>query len=202
MRHHIVNNDLDKGDLLIHCGDITGRGDVSEVKDFLKWFSSQQYTHKVFIAGNHDLPFQHNPDELRKIVDEYNVHYLEDSSVIIEGLHIYGSPWQPKFNHWAFNLERGSVELKEKWSMIPDDTDILITHGPPQNILDYSLFGRENTGCSQLRYKVEEINPMIHCFGHIHEGYGIHPTQNTMFVNSSMLDQDYKYTHKPVELIH
>jgi Icc-related predicted phosphoesterase len=98
-----------------------------------------------------------------------NAIYLEDSYVTIENIKIYGSPWQPRFGkNWGFNLERGE-ELKEKWEKIPDDIDILITHGPPESILDKTDQGL-SVGCDQLfEFVMEKIKPKIHIFGHIHE---------------------------------
>jgi hypothetical protein len=98
---------------------------------FCRWFNSlDQYKHKIFIAGNHDWGFQTHPEDVSDILKWYpNITYLQDSSVEIEGIKIYGSPWQPEFFQWAFNLQRGP-EIQEKWDMIPLDTDILITHGP------------------------------------------------------------------------
>jgi len=90
--------------------------------------------------------------------------------VIIEGVKFYGSPWQPRFFDWAFNLDRGE-EIKKKWDLIPMDTDVLITHGPPYGILDLTHEG-EKVGCEELMKAVLRVQPKIHIFGHIHEAYG------------------------------
>jgi hypothetical protein len=113
---------------------------------------------------------------------------------------IYGTPWQPEFFNWAFNLPRGE-KLKEKWDMIPVDTDILITHGPPFGKLDYVRYGNENVGCEELMKRVEEIKPKIHVFGHIHEGYGYVFDGNTHYINASVLNDRYEYRNKPVNVI-
>ncbi len=63
-----------------------------------------------------------------------NVTYLEDSETSIKGVSIYGSPWQPEFCDWAFNLPRKSEALREKWAKIPDKSDIVITHGPVSHL--------------------------------------------------------------------
>ena len=123
------------GDILIHAGDATIRGTQTEVEDFLAWFSSLPHQHKVFVAGNHDWLFETDNRFARLLTANYKIKYLEDSFTDIEGLKIYGSPWQPRFFDWAFNLNRGG-ELAEKWKLIPADIDILITHGPPNGILD------------------------------------------------------------------
>src|SRR5690606_11518487 len=132
---------------------------------------------KIFVAGNHDWLFEKDDDRARGLLDP-GISYLQDSSTEIDGLKIYGSPWQPRFFDWAFNLNRGR-EMAEKWAMIPDEIDILITHGRPHGILD--LVPRqgwnENTGCEELRKRVEQLSHLgrlkLHVFGHIHCGYGV-----------------------------
>ncbi len=127
---------------------------VPEIEEFNQWFSSLPHKHKIFVAGNHDWLFETNNSYARSLLNK-NIIYLQDSSIEIEGLKIYGSPWQPRFFDWAFNLMRGA-ELAEKWKMIPDDTDIFITHGPPNGILDAvpREYFVENTGCEELIKKV------------------------------------------------
>jgi hypothetical protein len=129
--------------------------------------------------------------------------YLQDSSAVIDGLKIYGSPWQPRFFDWAFNLDRGA-EMAEKWRMIPTDIDILITHGPPNGILDAvpRVWGTEFTGCEELRKRVATIASIgqlkLHVFGHIHCGYGNVEKFGVQFVNASTCDEDYDPTQPPI----
>ena len=187
------------GDILIHAGDATIRGTEHEVEDFLAWFSSLPHKYKIFVAGNHDWLFETNNRYARLLTANFNIKYLQDSSTIIEGLKIYGSPWQPRFYDWAFNLTRGA-EIAEKWKLIPDETDILITHGPPHGILDEvpRKFFVENTGCEELRKKVEEIRPKLHVFGHIHCGYGQTEKFGVKFINASNCDESYEPTQPPI----
>lgn len=187
------------GDVLIHAGDATIRGTEHEVEEFLAWFSSLPHKYKIFVAGNHDWLYETNNRYARLLTASFNIKYLQDSSTIIEGLKIYGSPWQPRFYDWAFNLNRGA-ELAEKWKLIPDDTDILITHGPPHGILDEvpRKFFVENTGCEELRKKVEEIRPKLHIFGHIHCGYGQTEKFGVKYVNASNCDESYEPTQSPI----
>jgi len=133
--HSHYDNLLDSGDVLIHAGDVSNIGKSTEIYDFLNWFSDVDYTHKVFIAGNHDWGFE-VMTEIPEIFRDKNVHYLFDSMVEIDGLKIYGSPWQPEFFDWAFNLPRMGKELEETWDRIPENLDVLVTHGPPWGILD------------------------------------------------------------------
>ena len=192
--HHLMTNDLLGGPMIIHSGDVSGRGKYNEVNDFLQWFASLPYMHKIFIAGNHDFIFE---KENALIIPE-GVTYLQDEAVIIEGIKIYGSPWQPWFYDWAFNLPRKGPGLYSKWESIPDDVDILVTHTPPYGILDLTYRDKTPVGCEALREKLEEISPKIHVFGHIHEAYGQTQIGETLFINASLLNLHYDYVNKPV----
>lgn len=178
--------DVPEGDILLHAGDLTNRGLLPEVSEFNRWIGTLPHRHKVVIAGNHDLPFERWPDVSRGLLT--NCHYLQDEEIEIEGLRIYGSPWQPEFFNWAFNLKRGR-RLAEKWAKIPEGIDILMTHGPPHGILDRTEEGQW-VGCKDLRVRVEFIKPAFHLFGHIHEAYGaLGPGVDggsTTFVNASI----------------
>ena len=140
---------LEPADMIIHAGDISSMGSLREIENFCNWFDRlDQYDHKIFIAGNHDWGFQERPTEAMEIVNSYKtIKYLKDSSIVCDGVKIYGSPWQPEFFNWAFNLKRGA-KLQEKWDLIPLDTDILITHGPAYGryeIQDYSRRRRSDS---------------------------------------------------------
>ena len=124
---------MPEGDVLIHSGDMTRIGHSNEIKDFNRWMGEQDYAHKLCIAGNHDMLFEDHPSVARSLIT--NCTYLQDSSVTIDGVKFYGAPWQPEFFSWAFNVPRGP-EIAAKWYQIPDDTNVLITHGPPYGILD------------------------------------------------------------------
>jgi Icc-related predicted phosphoesterase len=193
--------DLPGGDLLIHAGDIMNSGrDKEDIHEFCEWFESQDYKHKIFVAGNHDRMFENHPLESNTIVNNYNVTYLQDDEDIIDDVKIYGSPWQPEFMGWAFNLPRRGDELKEKWDAIPKDTDILITHGPPQDHLDVSgpPYNEPHLGCELLRVKVDDQPPKIHVFGHIHGGYGYKFHNGTHFINASVLNERYYQVNDPL----
>ena len=202
---HTMHEDLvlPKGDILIHAGDFTGRGKPYEVEDFFGWLERQakEFKHIVFIAGNHDMSFEYKHPWVVNMLKALpsNVHYLEDSNVIIDGIKFYGSPWQPEFFNWAFNLPRGR-KLEEKWEMIPHDTDVLITHGPPMNILDYTARDMWNVGCLHLYDRVIQVKPKLHVFGHIHEGYGIKEHEGITFVNASSATLRYEIKNKPIEI--
>jgi len=205
-KHHQLTNDLIGGDLIIHAGDISSMGTIEEIADFCNWYESlNQYDNSVFIAGNHDWGFQDNKVQISSLVDSYEwITYLEDSKLTFvnkeatEMCSIWGTPWQPEFHNWAFNLPRNGWELQEKWMRIPSDIDILVTHGPPFGILDVSSYGNVNAGCELLLEAVKVKKPKIHIFGHIHSGFGYQYVDGTHYINASMLDERYKYSRKPL----
>lgn len=189
---------LSKGDIIIHAGDVSRSGRPEQIQDFLDWFANLKFRHKIFIAGNHDFFFEKaHADVIDKMILE-GIIYLNDSSVEIEGIKIWGSPITPWFNDWAFNRDRGS-EIKKHWDLIPDSTDILITHGPPFGILDETVYGKR-TGCEELLLRVYQIKPKYHIFGHIHEDYGSFTKGETTFVNASVLDDWYEMRNEAVEI--
>jgi Icc-related predicted phosphoesterase len=114
----------------------------------------------------------------------------------VEDILFYGSPWQPYFGDWAFNLRRGP-EIRAKWDAIPEGTDILITHGPPLGHGDRTVYGKE-VGCADLMAAIDRIRPKYHVFGHIHEAYGISAGASTTFVNASNCGLYYSELHPPV----
>ena len=175
-RHEQVS--LPEGDVLVCAGDITHNGWEREVAGFNEWLGGLGFHDIVVIAGNHDVAFERSP-ETRKLLT--NCHYLQDEGVEIGGFKFWGSPWQPVFGNWAFNLRHGKP-LADKWALIPEDTDVLVTHGPPFGILDLPGFGN-NAGCQELLERVRKIAPQLHVFGHIHESAGTFEEGNTLFVN-------------------
>lgn len=219
--HNRMRYQLPKGDLLIHAGDISNRGGELDVTNFVNWFQSiEGYDTKIFISGNHDHCFEQinlphhkrDYDWLRHLIFEENlsqsdVTYLEDNFITIESpefskpIKIYGTPWQPEFYNWAFNLPRMGEELLEKWNQIPEDTDILITHGPPNGYGDLVNNWRQpnvNVGCELLMNRIGLLNPILNVFGHIHEGYGVYTNDKTTFVNASICTAGYEPTNKPI----
>ena len=186
MRHDKI--EVPDGDVLVHAGDFTRRGAMGDVTRFNEWLGTLPHRHKVVIAGNHDWCFQLFPDRARSELT--NAIYLEDEATEIEGVRFYGSPWQPWFLDWAFNLQRGA-ELAAKWALIPAGTQVLITHGPPLGFGDRTV-GGEDVGCADLLDRIEAIRPRVHISGHIHEGSGVVEGTHTLFVNASVLDAGYE----------
>ena len=139
---------------------------------------------------------------IAKIIDTYkekNIFYLQDSNFEFEGVNFYGSPYSPSFfkEHWVFNADRGE-EIRQIWGKIPINTDILITHTPPFNILDYvpnkNENENENVGCKDLSeiIKSKLKNLKLHCFGHIHGNYGVIHKNGILYSNGAILDNNYK----------
>jgi Icc-related predicted phosphoesterase len=184
-------------DLLIHAGDLTRRGTLRELARASRWLHSQPAERVVLIAGNHDRCLERSPVRSREILSQLDI-YLEDEAFEWQGLKIYGSPWQPKFFNWAFNLPRGEP-LREKWQMIPEDTDILVTHTPPYGVLDKTRFG-QHVGCEELARRVAELDLKLHVFGHIHEDYGVRMRGSLMSLNASTCNLRYDPVQPPVEL--
>ncbi len=217
-KHNQITQDLKGGDLLIHSGDISSMGYHYELTAFYEWFDSiPNYTTKVFIAGNHDWGFldAHRyilykeakmPQRTQELIDSYpNIHYLQDQAlqVAIENeltINLYGSPWQPAFNNWAFNSPRNGDQLKEIWDNIPNNTDILITHGPAYGYLDQVLGRSENLGCELLAERIKTLKPKIHVCGHIHSGHGYTYDKDTHFINASVLNESYNYANRPLTI--
>ncbi len=188
--HNLHNQmTLPDGDVLVHAGDFCDKGTIAEIRDFAAWLARQPHKHKIVVAGNHDFPFEQTPETAEALFE--SVTYLRDQSVVIDGIKFYGSPWQPRFFDWAFNLDRGEP-LREKWRLIPDDTDVLVTHGPMHGTGDVTSRGMA-VGCEDLRDEIEtRIKPRCHIYGHIHESRGIYQVGEMVSINACSLDLSYK----------
>ncbi len=171
---------IPEGDVLIHAGDVTDRGDLKELTRFRDWFSKLKFEHKIIVAGNHDSCLVDIVGELKLI----HFIYLKDTMVEINGIKFYGTPYQKYFCNMAFN--KTDAELKTIYSRIPEDIDILITHNPPLGILD-TVYDGEKVGCPVLLETVNRVKPKFHVFGHIHEAHGYLETPETTFINASHL---------------
>jgi len=202
--HGNIDLNLPPGDVLVISGDIcpaTNHGKTFQAKwlrrMFNPWLQTLDFKDIVVIAGNHDFVFEGAPEK----VPDLHCHYLQESSVIIDGYKFYGYPHQPEFFNWAFN--RTQDELKVITERIPDDTNVLVTHGPPYGILDTITEGRfkgrnedPHLGCPQLAKRVKELpNLMLTVFGHIHSGNGILDEDGKIFVNAAILNEQYKVTY-------
>eukprot|EP00931_Biecheleriopsis_adriatica_P106226 TRINITY_DN80712_c0_g1_i1.p1 TRINITY_DN80712_c0_g1~~TRINITY_DN80712_c0_g1_i1.p1 ORF type:complete len:218 (+),score=33.47 TRINITY_DN80712_c0_g1_i1:31-684(+) len=175
--------DVPDGDILVHCGDLTNRGSAPELTAVNTWLGKLPHQHKIVVCGNMDKRLESQPSREARARWLSSAVYLEDETLEVEGLRFYGSPFTPKFCG-AFQLD-GAAEAAEKWASVPDDLDILITHGPPHGILD--CVGRgQHAGCPELMKRVRSARPRFHLFGHIHEEGGRKVVENdTTFVNAA-----------------
>lgn len=206
---------LPPGDVLIHCGDFSACGRHKEVLKFLTWFRKQPHKEKIYIAGNHDLSYEREPEFKNEILKEFGeIHYLENSGITLnnpktdEPVEFWGSPWQPEFGNWAFNYKREGEFCKKLWDSVPSTTDILITHSPMKDILDKCERSWEdaknpiNAGCKILRNKIETDlrNLKFHLCGHIHEARGCnsHTLAPTICINASICNLKYQPINKPI----
>lgn len=196
-QHSRIN--FSSGDILIFCGDLTTKGALSEVSEFSEFIKNLNYRFKIVIAGNHDFCFEdQRKNEAEKILTSNGIIYLNDSGIEIEGIKFWGSPIQPWYHDWAFNRPRG-IEINKHWNLIPDNTNVLITHGPPYGILDLCKSG-ERVGCHDLLECIKRIKPEINAFGHIHESYGTIDIDGVKYVNASSLNKSYTETNSPIDL--
>jgi Icc-related predicted phosphoesterase len=201
---------LPSGDILIHAGDFTFKGRKKEIIDFNKFLAKQDFKHKIVIAGNHELTFDSenydslmnlfgldaevSPKEAKALLT--NCTYLENSGTEVLGYKFWGSPMTPEFFDWAFMKQRGD-EIDQYWAMIPEDTDILITHGPPMGILDKVVAG-DNVGCERLLdHVMKRVKPLYHIYGHIHESNGrqsleVEGGRVVNFINAATCNYAYK----------
>jgi Icc-related predicted phosphoesterase len=186
--------------ILVHAGDISYRGRVWEVEEFIEWYAGLPFKNKIMIAGNHDFLFEHDPEKSKEILDRLGseITYLNDSGAELEGLKFWGSPVTPWFHNWAFN--RIGDEINEHWDLIPNDINVLITHGPPYLTLDATKSGLR-VGCPRLSKKIKDLTDLkVHVFGHIHEASGIVEKNGVTYINASILDLYYEVRNSPVIL--
>jgi Icc-related predicted phosphoesterase len=196
--------DLEGGDLLIIAGDLTTNDSPPAWRNYFNWLTPLKYKKKIYIAGNHDgfltQSISTKKAESLGIADSQEpAEYVCDNLTEFEGLKIYGSPWTPMFYDWYFMLPRGKA-IAQKWDLIPEGLDILITHGPPFGILDTPRRNSQKCGCEELLKAVKNKKPRYHIFGHIHGGYGKVEIDGTTFINCAHMDEDYEPVNKAVRI--
>lgn len=201
--HRHMHHEVPDGDVLIHAGDICNSGMlIEEVDDFNAWLGELPHKHKIVIAGNHDHVAELTPKTFERTLG--NAIYLRDAAWTIDGVKFYGSPWSPWFWDWAFNFPREELTTGETaratWREIPDDTQVLITHGPMREVRDaVNTSLGEHIGCPFLRERIEALPSLkLHVFGHIHEAYGLTHGAGVTFINASICDDAYRPCNKPI----
>lgn len=191
---------LPEGDILVHAGDVTAHGTENDLIAFLDWFGGRDFRHRLFVAGNHDTFPERSPVRAARWAREAGVIWLNDSGCELDGLSFWGSPITPRFQDWAFMRNPGA-DIEAHWALIPEQVDVLVTHGPPHGILDQverpgGLL--ENTGCPSLLATLQRVRPAVHLFGHIHEGHGLVERAGTSYYNVSTMNRGYRIANAPV----
>ncbi len=176
--------ELPPGDILIHAGDFTFWGKQrSELRDFDDWLGELPHPFKVVVPGNHEFVLEDS-----RLRDEItNAELLIDQGIEIAGMKIWGSPVTPLYGG-AFGMSRPE-DRKRHWAQVPDGIDILITHGPPLDILDAAPGTQGHQGDPELLDAVQRIRPRVHAFGHIHGAYGFTVIEHTKFINAALFGE-------------
>lgn len=188
---------LNGGDLLIHAGDAECM-DKKSTDEFIAWCAqaARDYNYgMLFIPGNHDQYIADNEEEIRQRIMETNIKLLINEGIEIAGLKIFGSPYSELYGDTWTSFAKSKQELKGIWNLIPEGTDILITHSPPCEVLDGGV------GSESLLKRVELVKPKVHIFGHIHHEYGVELNSQTAFINASSIGTIQTGLLYPIEII-
>lgn len=187
------------GDVFIQAGDID-LYNFSDAIKYNKWLGRLPHKHKLIVGGNHDQWLAESPMSLKRDILS-NATYLENSGITIDKIKFWGSPISPTFNDWFFMADRGE-SISRYWDMIPEDTDVIITHGPPKKILDAAPRGAwfDYVGCEDLLAKIKKVRPVYHIFGHIHFSAGAETKGATKYCNVSVMNEMYQVVNPPTEL--
>lgn len=175
-RHKDMQLDLSNVDVLVHTGDATNYRqhwmNEFEFYDFVGWYSSLPIKDKIYVAGNHDSYIYHNKRLAEKALFDAGIIYLNKEDVVIDGVKFYGDPISPTFGDWCFMADRS--KLHKHWGMIPNDTNVLLTHTPAKGKLDLSIDLNHDLGmrgCNALNKKIKQLEHLkVHCYGHLHDG--------------------------------
>jgi len=202
--YHSRIEEIPECDLFVCAGDITWRGEVSIIASFADWTKTLPAKRKVAVFGNHEVGLEDpncmNRKWALKILTDAGIDYLQDSGIEIDGFKIWGSPYTPVFYSWQFMADRGE-DIGRHWAQIPDDTNILITHGPPNGILDsVEEVSRGPQGCEMLAGRIKHLpNLKLSVFGHLHrEGSRTLVKDGITFVNAAICTDNYAPINKPV----
>ncbi|EFY89054.1 ser/Thr protein phosphatase family protein [Metarhizium acridum CQMa 102] len=180
---------LPPADLVLHCGDLTKRSSIPEYETTFSMLRSLNAPLKLVIAGNHDLlldpTYDSDPEveqESRAVQDIVQDAQRDGVLYLTEGtyefalengalIRVYASQYTPTYGGWAFQYP------DHHDFALPPGIDVAMTHGPPYGVLDEAGISKRlgqphHAGCEYLFKAVANARPRIHCFGHIHEGWG------------------------------
>ncbi len=185
------------GDVFVHCGDHSVFvGTQKETLAFLRWVQRLPHKHKIIIPGNHDLWCP--TVNMREVAEPYGIHCLVDEAVEVDGVKFYGSPYVPKYGDWAFMYPH----TEPHYANLPENIDVLITHGPPYGHNDYVPHRKMHVGGIDLLNEVVRVQPVYHVFGHIHEGREMGRTLSsatpTKFINAACWNHHNGATYSAV----
>lgn len=208
--HGRLDFKVPQGDVLVIAGDIcAGRGRIDELAKFGSWISKLPHKHKIYVPGNHDVIVEKDRSLVKTLMP--GVTYLEDDYCYVPhqveklianaGVKFWGSPVSPTFGHgWAWNRDRGEA-IRRHWNLIPNDTDVLITHTPPYGTLDDVSFSGEHVGCWDLQAAIARVKPKLCLYGHIHRGKdSVRQVKigDTIYANIGLCDDSYGRVHDPM----
>jgi predicted phosphodiesterase len=195
------------GDILVHCGDFSWRGELDILQDLCNFVKDLPHK-KIFIEGNHETghQFGYKREPALKMMRDAGIIYLQDSGVEIDGVYFYGSPFTPDFFGWEYMLQRGKP-LANKWALIPERTNVIVSHGMPYQLLDDVPRGNgdiNHPGCVDLRNRIDELSKLgnlkLVCGGHLHRDNNEQPIEykGVKIANASICNNAYKPTNKPI----
>lgn len=211
---------IPEGDILIHCGDLTMSGSVPEIAKAANWLKGVKvghgFKHVILIPGNHDWLAEKHPEMMYHLFSEADCTYLQHEQIVLSGIKFFGSGYTPRFFDWALNVDRGEA-LARLWTAIPDDVEILITHGPPKGRLDsvretdsggYGEYMEssmrwitKHVGCDDLASRIKDLKKLkIHSFGHIHRPGVEVGADGIVYINASTCNEQYVAVHKPITI--
>jgi len=205
--HDRLYHPIPMGDVLVHAGDFSRTGTLEQIEQFAKWFAAQPHEHKLVICGNHEAEFSGNTRYYKYHLEKYdgNVQFIHNELVTIDGLNFYGESYSPIAGSWGWGYEPGP-EARDIWDQLPEETDVLITHGPPSMYGDVGPDYKNkyvsrlvHYGCPELTTRLSETKTKWIVCGHIHYSYGVYkmPWGSTV-VNAAICNESYEPGHRPL----
>ncbi len=198
--------DIPPGDVLVHAGDLSKIGEIDDLEHEYAILDRLPHEHIIVTPGNHDYGFQIEPQLAQRFAEAFpRVRTLIGEPTTVAGVNLWADPWTPWFQDWAYNFPRGEggdAEAARHYAEIPDDTQLLITHGPPHGTLD-RLPDTDHIGSIPLRDRVGTLPQLrAHVFGHIHNAHGIYRDidRDLLYVNAAICDLRYRPTQTPIVL--
>ncbi|ORZ03194.1 Metallo-dependent phosphatase-like protein [Syncephalastrum racemosum] len=198
--------DIPDGDVFIHAGDLTRRGNIQEFRDTLAWIRKLTHPIKIVTGGNHDIildeyfGYVEQKQTVLAMMEQAGIVYLEHEEYRLPdelgGLRLFVSPYAPIHLGGAFMPQ----DLSPIWKTIPEGLDVLVTHTPPQGYKDKIKWGGRHVGCPILREKIAAVQPRVCVFGHIHEDHGwcMSEDNKTLMVNACTCNHRYRANQLPV----